>query len=62
MGANYNDLVMQTKFLHTQAACTPIKRTESDSDMAVGGAVQFSSSLSLKPSAVYYSVLLCSAV
>ena len=54
--------ICKTKLLHTHTASTQIRKTESDGDMAVGGAVQFSSSCSLKPSAVYYSVLLCSAV
>ena len=52
MGDKYYEL------LHTQAESTPIKRTESNGDMAVGGSMQFSSSHSLKPCAVLYSVLL----
>ena len=51
----------ETKLVHTQAPSTSIKRPESEGDF-VGGALQFSSSPSLKPIAVYYSVLLCSAV
>ena len=48
--------------LSIQAARTPIRRTESDGDMAVGCSVQFSASHSLKYNAVYYIVLLCSAL
>ena len=50
---------MQNKLLQTQATSTPIKRTERYGDMAVRGAVQFSSSRSLQPSAFF---LKCSDV
>ena len=62
MLVKYNELIMQKRLLRTQAASTPIKRTESVRNMAVEGSVQFSSSCSLKPNAVQCITVYCCPV
>ena len=49
--------ILKTKLLHTQGASTSIYKTESNGDIAVGRAVQCSTSSPILHSAVQYIIV-----